>query len=129
MKRTLSILCAAAWVGLAGGQPERPGAPVRFGYVDVLVDAGATALAAYQVELSAGAGVKIVGIEGGESGAFKEPPYYDPAALSQNRVIVAAFNTGKDLPHGSFYAARLHVQIIGSQPPPKWEVKLIVAAS
>jgi hypothetical protein len=48
-------------------------------------------------------------------------------ALSQNRVIVAAFNTGKDLPHASFRAARLHVQITGKESP-KWEAKLIVAA-
>jgi hypothetical protein len=36
-------------------------------------------------------------IEGGDHPAFKSAPYYDPAALTRNRIIVAAFNTGSDL--------------------------------
>jgi hypothetical protein len=101
---------------------------VRFTTVDVRIDPSGKALATYQVEFVADASrVKLVGIEGGDAAAFAQPPYYDPAALSQNRVIVAAFNTGKDLPHASFRAARLHVQITGKESP-KWEAKLIVAA-
>ena len=101
---------------------------VRFTTVDIRIDPAGKPLAAYQVEFVADASrVKLVGIEGGDAKAFAQPPYYDPAALSQSRVIVAAFNTGKELPHASFRAARLHVQITGSQAP-KWEAKLIVAA-
>jgi hypothetical protein len=101
---------------------------VRFATVDIRIDPAGKALAAYQVEFVAdGSRVKLVGIEGGDDKAFAQPPYYDPAALSQNRVIVAAFNTGKELPRASFRAARLHVQITGSEKP-KWEAKLIVAA-
>jgi hypothetical protein len=106
---------------------------VRFTTVDVRIDPAGKPLAAYQVEFIADASrVKLVGIEGGDHKAFAPPPYYDPAALSRNRVIVAAFNTGNDLPTKSFRAARLHVQISGSgntSEKPKWEAKLIVASA
>jgi hypothetical protein len=71
--------------------------------------------------------VKIVGVEGGDHTAFREPPYYDPAALSHNRIIIAAFNTGRDLPKGKTRVARLHLQISG--PEPQFKTKLDVAAS
>ena len=106
---------------------------VRFGYVDVYVDvdAGDKPLAAYQFELTATAGdVVLTGLEGGEHAAFRIAPYYDPAALHQakSRVIVAAFNTGGDLPHGRTRVARLHLQITGPADP-EWATKLQVAAS
>ena len=102
---------------------------VRFAAVDVYFDSGDAPLAAYQFELSALAGVfKIVGIEGGEHPAFTEPPYYDPKALSQDRIIIAAFNTGDDLPTGKTRVARIHVQIVGNAAP-TFDVKVIVAAS
>ena len=102
---------------------------VRFTTVDIRIDPAGKALAAYQVEFVAAdvSRVKLVGIEGGDAAAFTQPPYYDPSALSQNRVIVAAFNTGRSLPSAPFRAARLHVQITGSETP-KWEAKLVVAA-
>jgi hypothetical protein len=105
---------------------------VRFTTVDIRIDPAGQPLAAYQIEFVADAShVKLVGIEGGDQPAFAQPPYYDPAALSQNRVIVAAFTTGKDLPAKSFRAARLHVQISGGSPSekPKWEARVIVAAA
>lgn len=93
-------------------------APVRFEAVDVYMDSGEVPLAAYQFELAAETGeIKIVGIEGGEHPAFKEPPYYDPAALSNDRIIIAAFNTGQDLPSGKTRVARVHLQIIGEREP------------
>jgi hypothetical protein len=102
---------------------------VRFTTVDLRIDPRGEKLAAYQIEFTGDAQrIKLVGIEGGDHAAFKEPPYYDPAALSKNRVIVAAFNTGADLPSKSFRAARLHVQISGSERP-QWGAKLKVASS
>ena len=102
---------------------------VRFAAVDVCVDAGDTPLAAYQFELAAEVGeITIVGVEGGEHAAFKEPPYYDPAALMNNRIIIAAFNTGKDLPTGKTRVARIHLQV-GGETEPKYVVKLHTAAS
>jgi hypothetical protein len=99
------------------GQSETQ-APVRFEAVDVYMDSGEVPLAAYQFELAAETGeIKIVGIEGGEHPAFKEPPYYDPAALSNDRIIIAAFNTGQNLPSGKTRVARVHLQIIGEREP------------
>jgi len=78
----------------------RPTEPrVRFAPVHIYLDSGDKPLAAYQFELKATTGrIKIVGVEGGEHAAFKEAPYYDPAALAKDRIIIAAFNTGRDLP-------------------------------
>ncbi len=106
------------------GQPV-----VRFAAVDVYFDSGESALAAYQFELSASEGdFRIVGVEGGEHAAFAEPPYYDPQALSQDRIIIAAFNTGDDLPTGKTRVARVHVEIIGNIAL-AFDIKVIVAVS
>lgn len=87
---------------------------VRFEAIDVIVDSGTRSLAAYQLEVASQTeGVEIVGIEGGEHPAFSEPPFYDPKAMSGNRVILAAFDTGKDLPKGRTRVARIHVQLQG----------------
>jgi hypothetical protein len=104
-------------------------AAVRFAAVDVYVDSGEKPLAAYQFELTAKTGsFKIVGVEGGEHAAFAPPPYYDPAALSRDRIIIAAFNTGTDLPTGKTRVARIHVRITGNEDP-EYVVKLTVAAA
>lgn len=88
---------------------------VQFEAIDVFVDSGAHPLAAYQFELASQTeGVEIVGIEGGSHSAFSNPPYYDPRAMNNNRVILAAYNTGKDLPSGRSRVARVHVQVRGS---------------
>ena len=109
-------------------RPAETRPAVRFTAIDVFVDSAATPLAVYQFELLADANhVKIVGVEGGEHAAFREPPYYDPAALSHNRIIIAAFNTGSDLPKGKTRVARLHLQVTG--PEPQFKTKLDVAAS
>jgi hypothetical protein len=133
--RALTLLLLA----LIGAAPSESNEPVslapastqsvRFATVDIRIDSKNHPLAAYQLEVSADSPhVKLAGIEGGEHAAFREPPYYDPAALNQNRIILAAFNTGSDLPAKEFRAARLHVQISGDVKP-KWEVKLTVASA
>jgi len=87
----------------------------QFEAIDVYVDSGADPLAAYQLELASETpGVKIVGIEGGEHTAFSDAPYYDSRAMRNNRVIIAAFSTGKDLPSGRSRVARIHVEIQGA---------------
>ena len=101
---------------------------VRFVPLHIIIDSGDQALAAYQFELKATAGqIKIVGVEGGEHHAFKEPPYYDPAALANDRIIIAAFNTGSDLPTGRTRIATIHLQIIGDIEP-EYELELTVVA-
>lgn len=89
---------------------------VRFEAVDILVDSADQSLAAWQLELtSRQPGVEIVGIEGGDHPAFRNPPYYDPRAMSSNRVILAAFQVRNDdgLPTGRQRVARVHVQVTG----------------
>ena len=102
---------------------------VRFEAIDVFVDSGDQPLAAYQFELtSQEPGVEIVGIEGGEHAAFKEPPFYDPKAMNNNRVILAAFNTGQDLPAGRSRVARIHVQVMGPGQR-EYRTRLLVSAT
>ena len=135
---TIGAACVASATLFAGDPARADTRPatepasqpaIRFAAVDVYVDSKDQPLAAYQFELATEVGdVKIVGIEGGEHPAFKEPPFYDPAALSQNRVIIAAFNTGQDLPKGKTRVARVHVQITGDTEP-EYAVKLHVAGS
>ncbi len=101
---------------------------VRFAPLHIFLDSSNKLLAAYQFELKATAGqIKIVGVEGGQHKAFKEAPYYDPAALANDRIIIAAFNTGRDLPKGRTRIATIHLQIIGDAEP-DYELKLTVAA-
>ncbi len=86
----------------------------RFEYIDVFIDPGNKSLAAYQFELKTDSNTaQIVGVEGGEHAAFKSAPYYDPTALSKNRIIVAAFNTSSDLPKTKTRVARLHMRLTG----------------
>ena len=100
---------------------------VRFAPLHIYLDSGNRSLAAYQFELEATTGqIEIVGVEGGKHKAFSESPYYDPAALAQNRIIIAAFNTGQDLPTGRTRIATIHLQITGDAEP-EYELKLTVA--
>jgi hypothetical protein len=80
----------------------------KFETLDVYVDSHDVPLAAYQVELHVGMG-SVVGIEGGDGPAFQAAPFYDPAALSHNRVIVAGFSLDGDLPRGKTRVARIHI--------------------
>ena len=100
---------------------------VRFAPLHIYLDSGNKSLAAYQFELKAAAGqIKIVGVEGGQHKAFEDAPYYDPAALANDRIIIAAFDTGSELPKGRTRIATIHLQIIGDAEP-DYELKLIVA--
>jgi len=114
--------------GLADTRPAAS-QPVRFRAVEVYVDSRDRPLAAYQFELTAkGADVKIVGVEAGEHAAFAEPPYYDAKALMGGRIIIAAFNVGRDLPKGRTHVATIHVQTTGDEAP-EYTATLTVAAS
>jgi len=111
-----------------GQAATRIGPKVRFAPLYIYLDSGNRPLAAFQFELKAAAGqIKIVGVEGGQHKAFKEAPYYDPAALANDRIIIAAFNTGRELPKGRTRIATVHLQIIG-EAEPDYELKLTVAA-
>lgn len=116
----LVLLCSA--------QAQDEAASPRFTAVNVYIDAQASPLAAWQVELTDGHGVQIVGVEGGEHAAYAKPPYYDPNAMKDNRIILAAFSTAKDLPAGKTRVARIHVMVEGGAEP-KFEVRSSLAAA
>ncbi len=108
-----------------------PAAATRFQAVHVFLDAKDDSLAAYQIFLRATKGdVKIVGIEGGEPDAFKQPPFYDPKAIQKERVILAAFSTRPkaELPTGKVRVATIHLQVSGHAEP-EFETKLQAAAN
>ncbi|MCK4872022.1 MAG: hypothetical protein KAS72_04780 [Phycisphaerales bacterium] len=110
----LATLCGQ---GFAVAQTEPS---VRFDVLSVFVETGESPLAAWQLDLSATVGdVQIIGIEGGEHPAFREPPYYDPAAMQQERVIIASFSTlpGAELPTGRTRIATIHLMITGDTEP------------
>jgi len=126
----LTSICVM--VPVLAHQPERDDPmvepSVRFAPLHIYLDSGDQPLAAFQFELEATAGqIEIVGVEGGQHAAFEEAPYYDPAALANDRIIIAAFNTGQDLPKGRTRIATIHLQIVGDTEP-EYELNLTVAA-
>jgi hypothetical protein len=111
--------------------PQAAETAVRFETVDVFVDTTDKALAAYQLEFYATSGnAKIAGIEGGAHPAFAIPPYYDPKAMQQNRVILAAFTTedATALPTGRSRVATIHLQTMGTERP-EFQIRLQAAAN
>ena len=128
----LPALAVMAWAADAPrAETDAPGGvtAARFAVLDVFIDAGTTPLAAYEFEFSAKEGkVDLVGIERGDDANFQDPPYYDPAALAQDRAIVGAFSLAERLPMGKTRVAQLHVRI-GAGVQPKYDVKLRAAGS
>ncbi len=126
------LLCgaafAAAWELRAQQQPA-----TRFTVVDVYVES-MEPLAAWQFELTERGGrMQVVGIEGGESASFAEPPFYDRNAVEQgaaDRIIVADFSLSgaETLPLGRTRVARVHVRLAGDESP-DYELRLIAAGS
>ena len=120
MIKRLRVLCLAflAVEILLAGPADETSAIVRFRAVDIYIDLKQNTLGAYQLEwASKNPGARIVGIEGGESLAFRQPPYYDPKAIQHQRVILAAFSTAKaeKLPKGKTRVATIHLQMTGER--------------
>lgn len=119
----LPLLCLAA-------APEQPAGPSRFAAVDILIDPNGQPLAAYQVEFAAEPGrISLVGVEAGEGGPFaKRPPYYDPAALAGNRIILGDYTLDPAAPRAKTRVARLMLEIRGDAQP-QYVTKLMTAAT
>lgn len=114
---------------LDGWRVTRQAGP-RFTTVDVLIDSGTHPLAAWQLHFAVTRGdARIVGIEGGEHPAFRQPPCYDPKAIQRERVILAAFNTAAPdkLPQGKSRVATIHLQVSGAKEP-QYQITLQTAA-
>lgn len=110
----LSIILVGTAMGAADPDSAGDENGVDFQTLHVLVDAGEQRLAAYQLEWRASdPRVLLVGVEGGEHEAFTNPPYYDPRALQNHRVILASFNTAEEsrLPKGRTRVATLHLML------------------
>ena len=90
---------------------------IRFRPVHVYVDPSGAPLAAYQIEIVVDGSATIVGVEGGDHPAFWRPPHYDPAALAGARIVIAAFDTGADLPTQRTRVATVHMRESGSVEP------------
>ena len=102
----------------------------RFCAVDIFVDSGSTPLAAYQLRFAVtNSAAKIVGIEGGEHSAFRQPPFYDPKAIQNEVAIIASFNTAPavELPTRRTRVATIHLQTTGTTLP-LFELELQTAA-
>lgn len=105
---------------------EQDAPTVRFAAVDIVLNLPDGAeLGSYQVELApldnTPARLRVVGIEGGEHPAFKTPPFYDPQAIGNEHVIIAAYSTAPDLPTGRSRIARVHYEITGRGELPALE--------
>ena len=131
--RSLSILLVCLFWPAAGllaqQSADEEGRP-RFCAVDIFIDSGSTPLAAYQVRFAVTNGAaKIVGNEGGEHPAFRQPPFYDPKAIQNDVAIVAAFSTSPaaELPTGKTRVATIHLRVTGNSRP-QFELKLQTAA-
>jgi hypothetical protein len=127
------ILLAIACIALAAGiraqdHPANGDAPLRFTHLDIFIDSGAVPLAVWQFELSAPGAAKIVGVESGGVKGFQNPPYHDPAALQNSRIIVGAFNNSPDLPSGRTHVARLHFAIEDGVVP-QYALQLVAAGN
>ena len=102
-------------------------AQTRFVAMDLIIDPKGEPLAAYQVEITAPPGVKIVGVEGGQHPEFRKAPYYDPKAIQSDRLIIAAFSTGNasKLPSSATRVLTVHLECTRD---PKLETILKIAA-
>lgn len=132
-RRPVSLLLAL-WFGLAAAllaqQPADEEGRAHFCAVDLFVDSGSLPLAAYQVRFAVTNRVaRIVGIEGGEHPAFRQPPFYDPKAIQTEVALIASFNTAPaaELPNGKTRVATVHLRTTGTVRP-EFELTLQTAA-
>jgi hypothetical protein len=127
MPTVLASLLLLGLGAIAALAPQDRGAPV-FEAWDVFVDSGARALGAYQFEwVVRGGGASIVGVEGGDAGAFANAPWYDAAALQGGRIVIAAFSTAAELPMGRTRVACVHLRVEPGAAP-RFAVRLQASA-
>ena len=118
---------------LLAALPALADSPIGFVTVDVYIDVGEP-MAAWQLELAARtAGVRVVGVENGDSDAFDGAPYYDREAVEDgrsDRIVVADYSLAdeNELPKGRVRVTTLHVMVSGTEAP-EFDTRLIVATS
>jgi hypothetical protein len=75
----------------------------------------------------------VVGVENGDSAAYRDAPYYDLDAVREDRadrIVVADYSLAarNDLPVGRTRIATVHVRLIGGQAP-DFDLQLIAAGN
>ena len=119
MKRLAALLLL-----IAAGANAAP----RFEALEIWIDTEQQ-VAAWQFELrDANGHTTIVGVENGDSEAFRDAPYYDRDAVASGdaeRIVVADFSLKDDLPSGHFRLATVHVMVDGGEPD--FELILVTA--
>lgn len=109
----LIIVACLTVCGAAEGSGE-----VRFAALDIYLQTS-TPVAAWQFELNSRHGkMQVVGVEGGDSAAFRRAPYYDREAVQlgeADRLVVADYSLASvdELPSGRFRIATIHVMTSG----------------
>ena len=103
---------------------------IHFTSVDIWVNSGEEALAAYQTEIVYDKNkIIVVGIEGGEKNGFKRAPFYDLKGMKSGRIIIASFIKNKqNALNGKARIARLHLQVSGEKYN-DFSIKLMAAAN
>ena len=125
--RSLFILSLLTFSLISAG-PAQTQPVSSFGYVDVFVDPQGKPLAAWQIQVIANDDcATLVGVEGGDTAPFKDPPHYDPGALAGNHIIIAAYSTAQTLPTARTRVARLHLQF--QKSPRTYDIRLVTAAA
>ncbi|HEX5786647.1 MAG TPA: hypothetical protein VFY03_00595 [Woeseiaceae bacterium] len=102
--------------------PAQAAEPVRFAALDIWLEAPAP-VAAWQFELRDGsAAMQVVGVEGGDSAAYPDAPYYDRDAVAAgvaDRIVVADYSLepASRLPRGRTRVATVHVMLPAAAEP------------
>lgn len=129
IKTAMAIALITLAFQFAGNLGAESRTGTSFMVFDIMLDTGADKLAAYQLEIAyPQKTVKIVGLEGADTGAFNPPPYYDPEGMAGGRIKIAAYTLDdEDAPAGKTRVARMHLSVQGSWDR-ELEFKLVTAA-
>lgn len=126
-------MLTTAGLGISFAMAQPAPASVRFTAIDVYIES-AEPLAAWQFELTERTGsMTVVGVENGDSAAYRDAPYYDLDAVREDRadrIVVADYSLAarNDLPVGRTRIATVHVRLIGGQAP-DFDLQLIAAGN
>lgn len=119
----LTLVVAGSYgTRFANAQPAVGSAPMRFQTIDIYVES-TEPLAAWQFELTETTGaMTVVGVENGDSEAYRRAPIYDLDAVDTgraDRIIVADYSLSdrRALPTGRTRIATVHVRLSGNAAP------------
>jgi len=107
------VLAIAQLAVRIGTQPKQKIEGASFRVIDIFLDPKGKSLGAYQLHWKITTpNARIVGIEGGDHPAFRNPPQYDPRVIQGERVVVAAFNAAaeKSLPKTKIRIGSIHIE-------------------